>query len=180
MVSVHPGTVNKAFKSFYRQKKVQTPSEAAIKIINLLETLTLEDSGLFLITIKILFLFEMINNYKIKSRVIKNVNGLDIYILENKAKVNTNNVILLLHGFPEISFSYRYIMLLFEKAGYYCIAPDQRGYGQTKSQVIETLNSFSVLNLARDMSCLMKKLNIEKYHLIGHDFGAYVSSYLCL
>ena len=71
-------------------------------------------------------------------------------------------------------------MLLFEKAGYYCIAPDQRGYGQTKSKVKETLNSFSVLNLARDMSCLMAKLNIDKYHLIGHDFGAYVSSYLCL
>ena len=91
----------------------------------------------------------MINNYKIKSRVIKNVNGLDLYILENNVKVKKKNVILLLHGFPEISFSYRYIMLLFEKAGYYCIAPDQRGYGQTKSKVKETLNSFSVLNLAK-------------------------------
>ena len=122
----------------------------------------------------------MINNYNIKSRVIKSVNGLNIHILENKVKVETNNVILLLHGFPEISFSYRYLMLLFEKAGYYCIAPDQRGYGQTKSKVLETLKSFSVLNLAKYMSCLMKKLNIDKYHLIGHDFGAYVSSYLCL
>ena len=122
----------------------------------------------------------MINNYKIKSRVIKSVNGLNVHVLENNVKVKRQNVILLLHGFPEISFSYRYIMLLFEKAGYYCIAPDQRGYGQTKSNVTETLNSFSVLNLARDMSCLMQKLNIDKYHLIGHDFGAYVSSYLCL
>ena len=59
MVSVHPGTVNtRLSKPFYRKKKVQTPSEAATKIINLLETLTLEDSGLFLITIKILFLFK--------------------------------------------------------------------------------------------------------------------------
>ena len=122
----------------------------------------------------------MINNYKIKSRVIKSVNGLDIHILENNVKVKKKNVILLLHGFPEISFSYRYIMLLFEKAGYYCIAPDQRGYGQTKSKSKETLNSFSVLNLARDMSSLMEKLNIDKYHLVGHDFGAYISSYLCL
>ena len=122
----------------------------------------------------------MINNYNLKSRIIKNVNGLNIYILENNVKINTKNVILLLHGFPEISFSYRYIMLLFEKAGYYCIAPDQRGYGQTKSKGKQTLNSFSVLNLAKDMCCLMEKLNIDKYHLIGHDFGAYVSSYLCL
>ncbi len=122
----------------------------------------------------------MINNYKIRSKVIKSVNGLNLHILENNVKVKSNNVILLLHGFPEISFSYRYIMLLFEKAGFYCIAPDQRGYGQTQSRGRETLNSFSVLNLARDMSCLMQKLNIGKYHLIGHDFGAYVSSYLCL
>ena len=48
MVSVHPGTVNTRLSSpFIGKRKVQTPSESATKIINLLETLTLEDSGLF-------------------------------------------------------------------------------------------------------------------------------------
>ena len=48
MVSVHPGTVNTRLSNpFIGKRKVQTPSEAAIKIINLLETLTIEDSGLF-------------------------------------------------------------------------------------------------------------------------------------
>ncbi len=48
MVSVHPGTVNTRLSyPFIGKRKVQTPSEAAIKIINLLETLTLKDSGLF-------------------------------------------------------------------------------------------------------------------------------------
>ena len=48
MVSVHPGTVNTRLSNpFIGKRKVQTPSEAAIKIIDLLETLTLEDSGLF-------------------------------------------------------------------------------------------------------------------------------------
>ncbi len=122
----------------------------------------------------------MINNYKINSRTIKNINGLDINILENNIEKKKSNVILLLHGFPEISFSYRYLMLLFEKAGYYCVAPDQRGYGKTKSKTKETLNSFSVLNLTKDISLLIDKLNIDKYHLIGHDFGAYISSFLCL
>ena len=47
MVSVHPGTVNTKLSSpFIGKRKVQTPSEAATKIIDLLETLTLEDSGL--------------------------------------------------------------------------------------------------------------------------------------
>ena len=48
MVSVHPGTVNTRLSNpFLGKRKVQTPSEATTKIINLLETLTLEDSGLF-------------------------------------------------------------------------------------------------------------------------------------
>ena len=48
MVSVHPGTVNTKLSSpFIGKRKVQSPSEAATKIINLLETLTSEDSGLF-------------------------------------------------------------------------------------------------------------------------------------
>ena len=122
----------------------------------------------------------MINNYNIKSRLIKNVNGLDINILENNIKKKSDNVILLLHGFPEIAFSYRYLMLLFEELGYYCIAPDQRGYGQTKVKIKKKPNAFSVLNLTKDISILMHRLNIDKYHLIGHDFGAYISSYLCL
>ena len=48
MVSVHPGTVNTKLSSpFIGKRKVQTPSEAATNIINLLETLTVEDSCLF-------------------------------------------------------------------------------------------------------------------------------------
>ena len=48
MVSVHPGTVNTKLSSpFIGKKEVQTPSEAAMKIINLLEKLTFKDSGLF-------------------------------------------------------------------------------------------------------------------------------------
>ena len=127
-----------------------------------------------------LFHFNMIKNYNLKSRILNNINGLNIHILENNAQIKKNNIILLLHGFPEISFSYRYLMVLFEKAGYYCIAPDQRGYGYTKSLTKENLNSFSVLNLTKDISLLTDKLNIKKYHLIGHDFGAYISSYMCL
>ena len=122
----------------------------------------------------------MLKNYNLKSRVLNNINGLNIHILENNAKIKKNNIVILLHGFPEISFSYRYLMILFEKAGYYCIAPDQRGYGFTKSLTNENLNSFSVFNLTKDISLLVDKLNIKKYHLVGHDFGAYISAYMCL
>ena len=46
----------------------------------------------------------MINQIKLTSRIIKNVNGLDFYILENNLKKEKDNIVLLLHGFPEISF----------------------------------------------------------------------------
>lgn len=49
LVSIHPGTVNtKLSRPFINKKKVQTPSESARRIIDLLEKLTLEDSGYFL------------------------------------------------------------------------------------------------------------------------------------
>ena len=48
MVSVHPGTVNtRLSRPFIGKRKVQTPTESAIKIMSLIEKLTLEDSGLF-------------------------------------------------------------------------------------------------------------------------------------
>ncbi len=48
MVSIHPGTVDTKLSSpFIGKRTVQTPAEAATKIINLLESLDLVDSGLF-------------------------------------------------------------------------------------------------------------------------------------
>ena len=70
---------------------------------------------------------------KVKGKFAKNVNGLKYFYLQsgnlNKKKSNT---ILFLHGFPELSYSFRYLMEYFSKVGYFCIAPDQRGYGNTK------------------------------------------------
>ena len=116
----------------------------------------------------------------LKSRLIKNVNGMNINILENDVKRKKDNIIIMLHGFPEISFSFRYLIKLFSKKGYYCVAPDQRGYGRTHTFANESLNSFSVLNLTKDIYVLMNKLNIKKFHIIGHDFGAYIASYFNL
>ena len=122
----------------------------------------------------------MPTNNLIKTRVIKNVNGLNFFIRETFSEKKSSNVIVLLHGFPELSYSYRFLMILLSKQGYYCIAPDQRGYGKTLSIKKEKTNNFSVVNLSKDIFELLKKLNINKYHLIGHDFGSYVSSYITL
>ena len=68
------------------------------------------------------------------------------------------------------------------KTGFYCVAPDQRGYGKTafRNKVEKNQNKFSIINLTKDIFILLKRLKIENIHIIGHDFGAYVASYFSL
>ena len=120
---------------------------------------------------------------KIKKKFVKNINGLNYFYLES-GKINEikSNVILFLHGFPELSYSFRYLLKSFSDEGYYCIAPDQRGYGKTKFIYPEKRNAanYSIFNLTNDIYLLLIKLGIKKINLVGHDFGSYVASYFCL
>src|SRR5689334_3571381 len=67
----------------------------------------------------------------IRSRSIPNVNGLTVHILEAGFDVPDRPAIILMHGFPELAYSWRKVMLPLAAAGYHVIAPDQRGYGRT-------------------------------------------------
>ena len=120
---------------------------------------------------------------KIKRKFAKNVNGLKYFYLQsgylNKEKSNT---ILFLHGFPELSYSFRYLMEYFTKEGYFCIAPDQRGYGYTKlkKNKKDKVTNYSILNLTKDIFCFLKELQISKVNIVGHDFGSYITCYFSL
>ena len=88
----------------------------------------------------------------VRSRVVKNVNGLAIHVLEAGFETNGRPLILLLHGFPELAYSWRKIMGPLAAAGYHVIAPDQRGYGRTTGwdgAYDGDLNSFRLPNLVR-------------------------------
>ena len=72
--------------------------------------------------------------YSIKGvthRIIENSNGLKMHILDSGFLSSDQEVILLLHGFPELAFSWRYVINPLINDGYRVIAPDQRGYGMT-------------------------------------------------
>ena len=120
---------------------------------------------------------------QVKRKIVKNINGLNYFYLQsgilNKKK---SNVILFLHGFPELSYSYRYLMKYFSKEGYFCIAPDQRGYGNTKliKSSKDKSNNYSIFNLTKDIYCFLNALKIYKVNLVGHDFGSYVTCYFSL
>ena len=67
----------------------------------------------------------------IRSRTVANVNGMTVHMLEAGFETPGRPAVLLLHGFPELAYSWRKVMLPLAAAGYHVIAPDQRGYGRT-------------------------------------------------
>ena len=67
----------------------------------------------------------------IRSRYVDGINGLRMHVLEAGFETKGRPCLLLLHGFPELAFSWRKVMPALAAAGYHVIAPDQRGYGRT-------------------------------------------------
>jgi pimeloyl-ACP methyl ester carboxylesterase len=82
----------------------------------------------------------------------------------------TRPTVLLLHGFPELAFSWRHQIRALAAAGHGVVAPDLRGYGDTGPQ--GTVDSYRMENLARDMTGLLDALGIARAVVVGHDFGA--------
>src|SRR4051812_34080646 len=62
----------------------------------------------------------------IRSRFVENVNGLRVHVLEAGFDAKARPCVLLLHGFPELAFSWRKIMGPLAAAGFHVLAPDLR------------------------------------------------------
>jgi pimeloyl-ACP methyl ester carboxylesterase len=120
----------------------------------------------------------------IRSRIVNNINGLAIHMLEAGFETNGRPLILLLHGFPELAYSWRKIMGPLAAAGYHVVAPDQRGYGRTTGwddAYDGDLDSFRLPNLVRDALGLVSALGYRSVAaVIGHDFGSPVAAYCAL
>ncbi len=120
----------------------------------------------------------------IRSRFVDNHNGLRIHVLEAGHETPGRPVLLLLHGFPELAYSWRKVMLPLAAMGYRVLAPDQRGYGRTTGsddRYHGDLAQFRMTNLARDMLGLLAALDVPHVDaVIGHDFGASVAGWSVL
>jgi len=117
----------------------------------------------------------------VRSRFVENVNGLRMHILEAGYDARQPRpCMLLLHGFPELAYSWRKIMLPLAEAGYYVVAPDQRGYGRTLQAPIaydDDLSPFHILNLITDIVWLIAALGRTTVScIIGHDYGSSVAA----
>jgi pimeloyl-ACP methyl ester carboxylesterase len=106
----------------------------------------------------------------VRARRIEGVNGLSMRVLE--AGDSARPCMLLLHGFPELAYSWRKVMPALAQAGYHVVAPDLRGYGETTGWDAKDVPSFAFANLVRDVTELLAKLGKPHVHLVGHDFGS--------
>ncbi len=89
----------------------------------------------------------------IRSRMVEGVNGLTMHVLEAGFEAPGRPCVLLLHGFPELAFSWRKVMPSLAQAGFHVIAPDQRGYGRTTGwdgSYDGDVTSFRMMNVVRD------------------------------
>ena len=120
----------------------------------------------------------------LRSRFVRDINGLRMHVLEAGFETRGRPLVLLLHGFPELAYSWRKVMLPLAAAGFRVVAPDQRGYGRTTGWDAEydgDLGSFRILNAVRDALGLVSALGYRDAALVaGHDFGASVAAWCAL
>jgi pimeloyl-ACP methyl ester carboxylesterase len=120
----------------------------------------------------------------LRSRFVSDINGLDMHVLEAGFATPGRPLVLLLHGFPEIAYSWRKVMLPLAVAGFHVVAPDQRGYGRTTGWDADydgDLSQFRLLNAVRDGLGLVAALGYRSVAaVVGHDFGASVAAWCAL
>jgi pimeloyl-ACP methyl ester carboxylesterase len=120
----------------------------------------------------------------IRSSFVDDINGLRVHILEAGFETAGRPLVLLLHGFPEIAYSWRKVMPALAAAGYHAVAPDLRGYGRTTGWSADydaDLRPFRLLNAVRDVLGLVFALGRRHAAaVVGHDFGAGVAAWSAL
>ncbi len=78
--------------------------------------------------------------------------------------------VILLHGWPETSHMWVQLMERLSAEGYYCIAPDQRGFSPQARPT--DVKDYDIKLLASDVVGLADAFGIKNFQLIGHDWGS--------
>ncbi len=86
---------------------------------------------------------------------------------------NEGDFILFLHGFPESSLMWEKALVHMAEKGYRCVAPDQRGYSP-KARFADITN-YRIKNILADAFALVDAFGVDKFHLVGHDWGSVIS-----
>ena len=95
-------------------------------------------------------------------------NGIELHV----AEAGSGPPVLLVHGFPELSYSWRHQLPALATAGYHALAPDIRGYG--RSSCPPAVEDYDIVHLTDDLIGLLDELGEERAVFVGHDWGAMV------
>jgi pimeloyl-ACP methyl ester carboxylesterase len=101
-------------------------------------------------------------------------NGIRMHYVEQGA----GPAVLLLHGFPELWYSWRHQLPALASAGFRAIAPDLRGYGETDKP--HGVRDYDIHHLRADLAGLLDFLAIERAAVVGHDWGSIIAWHLAL
>lgn len=116
----------------------------------------------------------------VRSRFVDGVNGLRMHILEAGFEEAGRPMVLLIHGFPELAYSWRKVMKPLADAGYHVVAPDQRGYGRTTGWSADydtPLAPFYLMSMASDALALVFAMGRRSVAaVVGHDVGSPVAA----
>nr|GMD80616.1 bifunctional epoxide hydrolase 2-like [Ipomoea batatas]GME09308.1 bifunctional epoxide hydrolase 2-like [Ipomoea batatas] len=106
------------------------------------------------------------------------VNGINMHV----AELGEGPLVLFLHGFPELWYSWRHQMLFLAAKGYRAVAPDLRGFGDTTGAPTDDPSKFTVLHVVGDLIALLQSIapDEDKVFVVGHDWGAIIAWNLCL
>ncbi|KAL5701331.1 hypothetical protein ACHQM5_026677 [Ranunculus cassubicifolius] len=102
------------------------------------------------------------------------VNGIQMHVADK----GEGPVVLLIHGFPELWYSWRHQIISLASHGYRAVAPDLRGYGDTDAP--QAIQSYTINHLVGDLISLIDSLGVDKVFVVGHDWGAIIAWNLCL
>jgi pimeloyl-ACP methyl ester carboxylesterase len=96
------------------------------------------------------------------------INGIELAVAEHGPA--DGPVVILLHGFPELGYSWRHQIEALTSAGHRLLIPDLRGFGD--SEAPPAAEDYAVDVLARDVLGLLDMAGVEQGTVIGHDWGA--------
>jgi len=82
-------------------------------------------------------------------------------------------LVLFLHGFPEFGDAWRDVMRSVAGAGFLTVAVDQRGYSEGARP--KNIGDYGVEQLTSDVQGFADALARRRFHLVGHDWGAFVA-----
>jgi len=119
----------------------------------------------------------------VRSRFADGVNGLRIHVLEAGHGDPARPCVLLLHGFPELAYSWRKVMPLLADAGYHVLAPDVRGYGRTTGWDVHAESgraAFGMLTSVIDAIGVLAWAGRRQAAVVGHDYGSSLAGWCAI